>query len=133
MSSGTRILMKILVAVVSYGIVFALAIFALNQFNGEETPISAWIIIVILAISGYRAIKHLPFLIFFRRSEYGRILLDRDASGPESSAFCICRRIYRSLDGSEETGFADSGRSRERSGRIGCFDDFLLNTKESKI
>lgn len=64
MSSGTRILVKVLVAVVSYGVAFALAIFVINQFNGEQTPTFAWIILVILAICGYRAIRHLPFLIF---------------------------------------------------------------------
>lgn len=64
MSSGTRILVKILVAVVSYGVAFVLAVYALAHLNGEETPPFVWVILVILAICGYRAIKHLPFLIF---------------------------------------------------------------------
>ena len=64
MSSGVRLLVKILVAVVSYGIAFALAIYAVNNFKGGDTPTAVWVILVILAIFGYRAIKHLPFLIF---------------------------------------------------------------------
>lgn len=65
MSSGTRILLKVLVAVVSYGVVFALAIYVLGQFNGAETTPFVWVILAILAICGYRAIKDLPSLIFF--------------------------------------------------------------------
>ncbi len=64
MSSGTRILVKVLVAVVSYGVAFALAIYAFSHFNGEETTPFVWVILVILAICGFKAIKHLPFLIF---------------------------------------------------------------------
>lgn len=64
MSSGTRILVKILVAVVSYGVVFALAIFAIGEFGGEETSPFVWVILAVLAICGYKAIKHLPFPIF---------------------------------------------------------------------
>ena len=64
MSSGTRLLVKIVVAVVSYAAAFALAIYALNHFNGGDTPTAVWVILVILAIFGFRAIKHLPFLIF---------------------------------------------------------------------
>ena len=64
MSSGTRLLVKILVFVVSYGVAFALAIFALIQLNGEGTPAFAWIIIVILAICGFRAFRNIPFLSF---------------------------------------------------------------------
>ena len=65
MSSGTRILVKILVAIVSYGVAFALAIYAFSQFSGENTSPFVWVILLILAICGYRAIKHLPSLIFF--------------------------------------------------------------------
>lgn len=65
MSSGTRILVKILVAVVSYGVAFTLAFYAISQFSGEKTSPFVWVILVILAICGYRAIKHLPSLIFF--------------------------------------------------------------------
>lgn len=64
MSSRTRLLVKILVFVVSYGVAFALAIFALNQLSGEGTPAFAWIIIVILAICGFRAFRNIPFLSF---------------------------------------------------------------------
>lgn len=65
MSSGTRILVKVLTAVVSYGVAFALAIYAIGQFSGEKTSPFVWVILVALAICGYRAIKHLPSLIFF--------------------------------------------------------------------
>ena len=64
MSSGVRFLLKVLIAVVSYVAAFALAIYALSNFNGGDTPAAVWVIIVILAIFGFRAIKHLPFLIF---------------------------------------------------------------------
>lgn len=64
MSSGTRILVKVLVAVVSYGVAFALAFYAIGQFNGSETSPFVWVILLILAICGYRAIRRLPFLIF---------------------------------------------------------------------
>lgn len=79
MNSGTRILVKVLAAVVSYGIAFALAIYAINQMTGQmggsgEISTLAWVILVILAIFGYRAIKHLPFLIF--------------SGGPSGQGFC---------------------------------------------
>lgn len=64
MSSGTRLLVKIVVAIVSYVAAFALALYALNNFSGGDTPTAVWVILVILAIFGFRAIKHLPFLIF---------------------------------------------------------------------
>ena len=64
MSSGVRILLKVLVAVVSYGVAFALAVYAISNFNGGDTPAAVWVILIILAIFGFRAIKHLPFLIF---------------------------------------------------------------------
>lgn len=64
MSSGVRLLIKILVFIVSYGVAFALAIFALNQLSGEGTPAFAWIIIAILAICGFRAFRNIPFLSF---------------------------------------------------------------------
>lgn len=64
MSSGTRTLVKVLVAVVSYGVAFGLAFWALNQFSDEKTSSFVWVILIILAICGYRAIRHLPFLIF---------------------------------------------------------------------
>ena len=65
MSSGTRLLVKILVAIVSYGIAFALALYAVNSFNydGGNTAI-VWIIVVILAICGFRALSFIPFLSF---------------------------------------------------------------------
>ena len=65
MSYGTRVLVKIFVAVVSYVVAFVLAIFAFCQFNGDQTSVFGWIVLVILAICGYRAIGHLPSLIFF--------------------------------------------------------------------
>lgn len=38
MSSGTRVFVKILIAVVSYGIAFALAFYAVNQIlNGHDS------------------------------------------------------------------------------------------------
>ena len=64
MSSGVRLLLKVLLAVVSYVAVFALAIYALSNFDGWDTSTSVWVIIGILAIFGFRAIKHLPFVIF---------------------------------------------------------------------
>ena len=64
MSSGVRLLLKVLIAIVSYVAAFALAIYAINNFNGGNAPTSVWVILVILAIFGFRAIKHLPFLIF---------------------------------------------------------------------
>ena len=64
MSSGVRILLKVLIAVVSYGVTFALAVYAISHFSGWDTPASVWVILVILAIFGFRVIKHLPFLIF---------------------------------------------------------------------
>ena len=64
MSSGVRVLLKVLVAVVSYGVVLALAVYAISNFNGGNAPTSVWVILVILAIFGFRVIKHLPFLIF---------------------------------------------------------------------
>lgn len=64
MSSGIRILVKVLVAVVSYGVAFALAFYAFSQFIGDETNFFVWVILVILAICGYRAISHLPILTF---------------------------------------------------------------------
>ena len=62
MNSGIRILLKVLIAVVSYGVAFALAFYAFSQLIGDETTPFVWVILVILAICGYRAIKHLPFL-----------------------------------------------------------------------
>lgn len=62
MSSGVRILLKVLVAVVSYGVVFALAIYAVNNIlNGHESPL-AIIILIIIAIFGFGATRGLPFL-----------------------------------------------------------------------
>lgn len=65
MSSGTRILVKILVAVVSYSIAFALALYAVSHFNFDGGNTAAvWIIIVVLAICGFRALSFIPFLSF---------------------------------------------------------------------
>lgn len=73
MSSGTRLLVKILVAVVSYGVTFALAIFALSQaFNGNS---AAGLLLVIPAICGYRAVKYLPSFYFFGGEFGGGFLL----------------------------------------------------------
>lgn len=65
MSSGTRLLVKVLVAVVSYGVAFALAIYAASNFdfNGGNTA-AVWVIIAILAICGFRALSFIPFLTF---------------------------------------------------------------------
>ena len=64
MSPVVRFFLKALVAVVSYGAAFALAVYAVSNFNGESTPAAVWVILLILAIFGFRAIKHLPFLVF---------------------------------------------------------------------
>ena len=64
MSSGTRMLVKILIFIVSYAVAFALAFFGFSQFNGGDTSAFGWIIFAILAICGYRAIGRLPSLIF---------------------------------------------------------------------
>ena len=64
MSSSTRLLVKILVAVVSYGVAFGLAIYAFNQFTGGNAGTFTWIILIILAIFGFRATKYLPFISF---------------------------------------------------------------------
>lgn len=64
MSSGVRILLKVLITVVCYIVAFALAIYATGHLDGENSSAAAWVILVILAIFGFRAIKHLPFLIF---------------------------------------------------------------------
>lgn len=67
MNSGTRTLLKILVAVVSYGVTLALAFSAVNQiFNGNES-FFAIIIVIIIAICGFIATKDLPF--FYAVSE----------------------------------------------------------------
>ena len=61
MSSGTRLLVKILVAIVSYGVFLALAVYAISQIlNGNDT-VFAMIALIIIAIFGFRATKSLPF------------------------------------------------------------------------
>ena len=61
MSSGVRILLKVLIAVVSYGVAFALAVYAISQiFNGNDSAF-AMIALIILAIFGFRATKSIPF------------------------------------------------------------------------
>ena len=61
MSSGTRILLKVLVAVVSYGVALALAFYAVNQnLNGHDSAL-AIDVLVIIAIFGFRTTKGLPF------------------------------------------------------------------------
>lgn len=63
MSSGVKILLKILVAVVSYCAAFALAIYAVKQLldgTAESSPL-AMIILIIIAICGFIATKSLPF------------------------------------------------------------------------
>lgn len=61
MSSGVKILLKVLVAVVSYGVAFALAIYAINQIlNGHESLL-AIVVLIIIAIFGFRATRNLPF------------------------------------------------------------------------
>lgn len=64
MSSGTRLLVKILVAVVSYGVAFALVLYALYQVALGEVTTSVWVILVILGIFGFSATKSLPFIAF---------------------------------------------------------------------
>lgn len=65
MSSGVRLLLKILIGIVSYGVTFALAVYAVSNFNydGGNTAV-VWIIIVILAICGFKALSFIPFLSF---------------------------------------------------------------------
>lgn len=63
MSSGVKILLKILVAVVSYCAAFALAFYAVKQLldgNAGSSPL-ATIILIIIAICGFIATKNLPF------------------------------------------------------------------------
>lgn len=72
MNSGTRLLVKILVAIVSYGIAFALALYAI-AYN-DTNPFSL-IILIIIAICGYRAIKYLPTFFFFGGENGGGFLL----------------------------------------------------------
>lgn len=61
MGSGTRVFVKILIAVVSYGIAFALAFYAVNQIlNGHDSFLTI-VILIIIAIFGFRATKGLPF------------------------------------------------------------------------
>lgn len=61
MSSGVRILLKALIAVVSYGVAFALAVYAISQIiNGNDSAF-AMIALIILAIFGFRATKSIPF------------------------------------------------------------------------
>ena len=61
MSSGTRILLKVLVAVVSYGVTLALTIYGVTQLlNGDESLL-AIIVLIIIAIFGFGATKGLPF------------------------------------------------------------------------
>lgn len=47
----------LLAAVVSYGVSFALAIYAFINFNGESTPAPVWVILVIFAIFGFGATR----------------------------------------------------------------------------
>ena len=61
MSSGVRVLLKVLVAVVSYGVFLALAVYAVNQIlNGNDSAFAV-IALIIIAIFGFRATKSLPF------------------------------------------------------------------------
>ena len=65
MSSGVRFLVKILIGVVSYGVAFALAIYAFSNFSFDGgNPAAVWIIMVILAICGFRALGFIPFFSF---------------------------------------------------------------------
>lgn len=61
MSSGVRMLLKVLVAVVSYGIVFALVIYGVNQLLSGKESLLAIVVLIIIAIFGFRATKSLPF------------------------------------------------------------------------
>ena len=63
MNSGVKILLKILVAVVSYCAAFALAFYAVSQLlngNADQSPL-AMVILLIIAICGFSATKSLPF------------------------------------------------------------------------
>lgn len=63
MSSGVKTLLKVLVAVVSYGVFLALAIYGVTQIlNGHDSAF-AIIILIIIAIFGFGATKGLP--VFF--------------------------------------------------------------------
>lgn len=61
MSSGTRKLVKILVAVVSYGVAFALAYYAINQILNGHDSFLAIVVLIIVAVFGFRATRGLPF------------------------------------------------------------------------
>lgn len=61
MSSGMRVLVKVLVTLVCYGAFLALAVYAVNQiFNGNDSFL-ATIVLLIIAIFGFKATKSLPF------------------------------------------------------------------------
>ncbi len=102
MSSGTRVFVKILIAVVSYGIAFALAFYAVNQIlNGHDSFLTI-VILIIIAIFGFRANQRLTVLLRLRgRNRVNPCHLV--FTGPKNSIFYICRCIYCSLDDSEET------------------------------
>lgn len=65
-----KMLLKILAYVVSYGVSFALAYYAFNNFNGEYTPNSVWVILVIFAIFGFGATRS-SSSSFFVGGEHG--------------------------------------------------------------
>lgn len=65
MSSGTRVLVKVLVAVVCYGVAFAMAFYAINHIlNGHDSALDI-VVLIIVAIFGFRATKGLPFFYAF--------------------------------------------------------------------
>lgn len=60
-----RFLVKVVVAIVCYIAVFALAAYALiHMSDGGGAPKAVLAILIILAFFGYRAVRHLPLLIF---------------------------------------------------------------------
>ena len=64
MNTGVKILLKVLVFVVSYGIAFALAFYSLYHIALGDATAFVWVILVILAICGFSATKSLPFIAF---------------------------------------------------------------------
>lgn len=60
-----RTLVKILVAIVSYGVALAMAFYAVNQFrDGKANTLSfAWFILVVIVICGFISTKDLPVFV----------------------------------------------------------------------